>query len=179
MTGHKAEGQNPDTTGLPKELRPCGIHVDENGDWFHDGNRIFRVEILEELYSRLEQMPTGEFILADLKGACLLDAADTPFVVSRVDLESDESGDERIVIQLKNIQKPEILDPGTLVIGKDNVLYCKVLDARFTARFSRPAYYQFAGFIREDEAAQSFYIELNGRTHTLRSAQKSNVISDA
>ena len=130
--------------------------------------RSFRAEILEALYSKLEQMPTGEFFLADLKGPCLIDVADTPFVVSRVDLEKDESGSERIIIRLKNIPESEVLDPDTLVIGKDNVLYCRVFDGRFTARFSRPAYYQFAGFIREDEAGQSFYIELNGKKYALR-----------
>ena len=47
------------------ELQPSGILVDENGDWYHNGNKIFRPEILEILYSRLDQLPTGEFVLAD------------------------------------------------------------------------------------------------------------------
>jgi hypothetical protein len=149
-------------------LQPCGIQIDENGDWFHDGNRIFRPEILEALYAKLQQIPTGEFILADFNGACLVDVADTPFVVSMVDLENDQSGNERIVIRLKNIPESQVLDPETLAIGKGNVLYCKVFEGRFSARFSRPAYYQFAEFVCEDEAAQSFYIELNGRKYALR-----------
>jgi hypothetical protein len=159
---------DPDKTGSLKELRPSGIQVDEDGDWFHDGNKIFRAEILETLYSKLDRMPTGEFFLADSNGACLIGVADTPFVVSRVDLDRAESGSERIIIRLKNLPKFEVLDPGTLAIGKGNVLYCRVFDGRFTARFSRPAYYQFAEFIREDEAVQSFYIELNGEKYALR-----------
>ncbi len=167
MTGYRSEDPSPDKTAMIEELRSCGIQVDENADWFHDGNKIFRPEILEALYSKLQQMPTGQFILVDLNGACLLDVADTPFVVSRVDLERDESGSERIVIGLRNIPKSEVLDPDTLAIGKSNVLYCRVFEGRFTARFSRPAYYQFAEFIREDEAVQSFHIELNGKRYAL------------
>ncbi|MGC9965517.1 MAG: hypothetical protein ABSE08_08930 [Syntrophobacteraceae bacterium] len=167
MTGYGSEGPNPDKTGSLEELRSSGIQVDEDGDWFHDGNKIFRPEILEALYSKLEQMPTGQFFLADLNGPCPIDVADTPFVVSRVDLERDESGHERIIIRLKNIAKFEILDPDTLATGKGNVLYCRVFDGRFRARFSRPAYYQFAEFIREDEAGQSFYIELNREKYTI------------
>jgi len=145
-----------------RELEPCGVHVDENGDWFHHGNRIFRPEILEALYAKLDQLPAGQFILSDFKGCCLLDVADTPFIVSRVDLERDNSGTERIIIRLKNISRAEVLDAGTLATGRGNVLYCRVLGGRFWARFSRPAYYQLAEFVREDDTGQSFYIELNG-----------------
>jgi hypothetical protein len=149
------------------KLEPCGIQVDENGDWFHDGNRIFRPEILETLYAKLDQTPTGEFILTVFRGACLLDVADTPFVVSRVDPDPDESGRERIIIRFKNISLSEVLDPNTLAIGRDNILYCRVFGGRFLARFSRPAYYQFAEFVRENDIGQGFYIELNGNRYPI------------
>ncbi len=151
-----------DSIGEPE---PCGIHIDENGDWFYDGNKIFRPDILEALYEKLDQTPTGKFILVDIRGSCLLDVSDTPFVVSRVDLDRDESGRERIMIRLKNISQSEVLDPNTLTIGKGNILYCRVLRGRFSARFSRPAYYQFAEFVRENDIGHGFYIELNGNRH--------------
>ncbi|HYA41379.1 MAG TPA: hypothetical protein VEF34_08760 [Syntrophobacteraceae bacterium] len=150
-----------------KELESCGIRVDREGDWFYEGRRIFRPEILEALYAKLDRFPTGEFILCDFTGPCLLDVADTPFVVSRVDFEKDQSGIEQIVIGFKNISRSEVLDPGTLATGKDNVLYCRLADRRFWARFSRPAYYQLARFVREDDTGQGFYIELNGRKHSI------------
>ncbi len=150
------------------EIEQCGIHVDENGDWFYEGNKIFRPEILEIFYAKLDRLSTGEFILHDIRGPCLLDVDDTPFVVSRVDLERDKSGAERILILLKNISRSEVLDPDTLAAGRDNVLYCRLADGRFRARFSRPAYYQLAEFIREDVAEHAFYIELNGKKHPIK-----------
>jgi uncharacterized protein len=150
-----------------EKLEPCGIRVDEDGDWFHNGNRIFRPEILEALYEKLDQTPTGEFILADFGRPCLLDVSDTPFVVSRVDLDRDESGRQRIIIRLKNISRSEVLDLDTLATGRDNILYCRVSGGRFLARFSRPAYYQLAEFIRENDSGQGFYIEINGKRHTV------------
>ena len=150
-----------------RELEPCGIQVDENGDWFHDGNRIFRPQILETFYEKLDQTPTGEFILTDFRGPCLLDVADTPFVVSRVDLERDEYGKERIIMRLKNISRPEVMDPDTLATGRGNILYCRVFGGRFLARFSRPAYYQLAEFVCENDIGQGFYIELNGNRHPI------------
>ncbi|MGA2402675.1 MAG: hypothetical protein ABSG91_13385 [Syntrophobacteraceae bacterium] len=169
MTGSEPPAPKPgphkrDSIG---ELEPCGILVDENGDWFHYGNRIFRPEILEALYSKLDRLHTGEFVLVDFKGPCLLDVEDTPFVVSRVDLERDESGRERIMIRLKNISRPEVLDLDTLTIRRDNILYCSVFGRRFSARFRRPAYYQLAQFVREDDTGQGFYIELNGARYPI------------
>lgn len=151
-----------------EEMEPCGIRVDENGDWFYDGSRIFRPEILETLYEKLQLLPTGEYILSDLNGRCLLEVADTAFVVSRVDLERDGSGGERIMIGLKNLSRSEILDPRTLKAGKDNVFYCMTAGGRFPARFSRPAYYQIADFIREDEPGRGFFIELGGQRHPIQ-----------
>jgi hypothetical protein len=158
---------DPDKSDSIGELEPCGIQVDENGDWFYKGNKIFRPEILETFYARMDRLSTGEFILHDLRCPCLLHVDDTPFVVSRVDLERGESGAERIMIRFKNISRSEVLDPDTLTIGKNNVLYCRLADGRFEARFSRPAYYQLAEFIREDDTGQGFYIELNGNKHAI------------
>ena len=141
-------------------LKSCEIFVDENADWFHKGNRIFRPEVLEALYSRMARLPSGQFVLEDGKDICLLDTADTPYVVSRVDREEDPSGKESLRLGLKNLPQTEPLDPATLLVGKDNVLYCQVIEGRFPARFSRPAYYQIAEFVSEDD--RGFYIELNG-----------------
>ena len=66
------------------------------------------------------------------------------------------------MIRLKNISRPEVLDLDTLSIGRGNILYCRVFGRRFSARFCRPAYYQLAQFVREDDTGQGFYIELNG-----------------
>ena len=151
------------------ELEHCGIKIDENGDWFYVGSRIFRPEILETLYEKLQLLPTGEYVLADLNGRCLIEVADTPFVVSRVDLERDAGG-ERIRIGFKNISRTEILDPSTLESGKDNVLYCGTGGGHFPARFSRPAYYQLADFIREDESGLGFFIELGEERYPIQTS---------
>ncbi len=144
-----------------ERLSPCGIYVDADGEWYHGENRIFRPEILELLYDKLEVVPGGEYVLADTKGKCLLEVEDTPYIVSRVDLETSRAAEERILLGLKHLPKQEILDPGTLRVGENNVLYCRILDGRFKARFSRPAYYQIAEFIEETPAGE-FIVKING-----------------
>jgi hypothetical protein len=169
MSSEKSPHLDSHNPQAMKELEPCGIRVDENGDWFYNGNRIFRPEVLEALYGELDRLPTGEFTLS---GRFLLDVADTPFVVSRVDLERDNSGGERIIIRFRNISRLEPLDPGTLAIGNGNILYCRVFGGRFLARYSRPAYYQLAEFVIEDETGRGFYIDLNGNRYSIAQNDK-------
>ena len=153
------------------ELENCTIRVDENGDWFYNGSRIFRPEILEALHEKLALLPGGGYALCDSGGVWPIEVADTPLVVSRVDLESDGAGGERIRIGLKNISRSELLDPDTLKTGKDNVLYCRTAGIGFPARFSRPAYYQLAEFIREDESGTGFFIELGGKRYPIECSE--------
>jgi hypothetical protein len=67
-----------------------------------------------------------------------------------------------------------VLDPATLEVGRDNVLYCRIRGARFSARFSRPAYYQLARFIEEDADGTGFYIELNGTVYPVKAGESVN-----
>ncbi len=143
-----------------EQLKPCGIYVDADGEWYHGENRIFRPEILELLYQKIEVAPGGQYALVDTNGKCLIEVADTPFIVSRVDLEKSET-EEKVILGLKHIAKREILDPGTLSVGEDNVMYCRILDGRFKARFSRPAYYQIAELIEEAPTGE-FLVMING-----------------
>lgn len=152
-----------------QDLKPCEIRIDAEGEWYHRGNRIIRREILELLYEKLDRLPGGEFVLAEGPEHCVLDVADVPFVISRVDLET-KNGKERIALRLKHLSRRETLDPKTLRVGKDNVLYCRVRGGRFTARFSRPAYYQMAEFVKE-APGEEYYIELNGVRYPLTASE--------
>ncbi len=66
----------------------------------------------------------------------------------------------------------EILEMSSLQIGKDNVLYCRVKEGKFTARFSRKSYYQLAEFIEQSENEEMFFISLNGEKYYLMNTNK-------
>jgi uncharacterized protein len=158
--------------GAALELRPCNIFVDEEGEWFHEGNKIVRKEILQLLYESLKHTSDKRFILEWKQDRCILDVADTPFVISRVDRVA-EDGEERIVMRLKHLVESETLDPLTLRVGEDNVLYCEIRGENIPARFSRPAYYQLGEWIEEDPSANEFYIQLNGVKYVIRTSASS------
>jgi uncharacterized protein len=154
-----------------ESIEPCSIYVDEEGDWYHEGNRIIRESILALLLEGLRLRPDGTYMLQWNKTICALDVADAVFVVTRVDrTKSEDSGREWIRLTFKNSASGETLDPDTLRVGRGNVLYCQVRAGRFPARFSRPAYYQLAEWIQEDPSSGRFYLELDGRRHVIQTA---------
>jgi hypothetical protein len=59
----------------------------------------------------------------------------------------------------------------SLHVGRDNVLYCRVKEGIFTARFSRNSYYQLAEFIEQSENGNNYFINLNGEKYLINSNQ--------
>ena len=94
---------------------------------------------------------------------CTVDVEDTAFVVWGVRFR-DEGQTERFLLHLSDDTR-EPLVPETLYVRKDNVLYCKVKQGRFPARFHRPAYYQLAQYVEEENGA--FFLPLQGQKHPI------------
>ncbi|HVO83919.1 MAG TPA: hypothetical protein VMU60_05795, partial [Syntrophobacteria bacterium] len=92
---------------------------------------------------------------------------------TRVLREGGEPGDaERFVLSLKHLDETEPLDPASLWVGEENVLYCIVKAEGLPARFLRPAYYQLAEFIQEDTARGGFYLPVGGRRYYIREGRE-------
>ncbi|HQN18157.1 MAG TPA: DUF1285 domain-containing protein [Syntrophobacteraceae bacterium] len=145
-----------------------GIHVDREGDWYYRNNRITRGDILELFLTSIRQLPGGVFALEWRGQRCALDVEDTPFIVSRVDrIQPDGGKPEQILIRLKHLPDPEVLDLSTLRVGKGNVPYCMVRNGQYLARFSRPAYYQLAAWVEQDALTGTFFLRLDNRHYPI------------
>jgi hypothetical protein len=150
------------------QIPPCNIKIDKDGVWYYRGGEIFRKEIVHYLYQHLRRDDTGRFLIVLEEECCYLDVEDTPFVVKSVSkLVSDENREEYIQLLLSdgNFEK---LNPDTLWIGNDNVLYCTIRNKAFKARFTRPSYYQIVQFIEHDTKRDEYFISLNGNVYYLR-----------
>jgi uncharacterized protein len=145
------------------------IFVDAEGDWFYQGNKIIREDILAFFYDHLECAADNSYSVAWEGQRCDLKVDDTPFVITRVDrVSSPEGGRDLFSLAIKHVSPPEILDPESLWVGKDNVLYGRVRSARFPARFSRPAYYQMAEWIQENPVTGEFFLEINDERYPVQ-----------
>jgi len=146
-------------------LPPCMIFIDKEGHWFHEGVEMIRRDFIRLFYRNMELDSEGRHVIL-LKGQkCLVEVEDTAFVVqSAAHMESHGAEEARITLLLSD-DTEEDLAPETLFVGDENVLYCRVKDRAFPARFTRSAYYQLARHVEEENG--TYFLPLNGRRYRI------------
>ncbi len=156
-----------------KDLLPCGILIDREGDWYHRGSRMHRTDIVAHLCQHIcRDESSGLYIIQMDKQRCYLEVEDTPLVITGVLHQEGEDGQEQLLLSIKHLEVTEPLDPTSLWVGRENVLYCTVMEERIPARFLRPAYYQLAEFIHEDSAQDRFYLLFRGTQYYIDEPQQ-------
>jgi hypothetical protein len=113
------------------------IRFGRDGNWYADGQVVANRRIADLFSRHVQRRPEGGYMLriADEQAAIIVE--DTPYVVIAVALDGE--GMPRLEL---NDHSREELDPRTLQIGAEDVLYCRVKSGTEIARFLRPAYYQ-------------------------------------
>lgn len=151
-----------------EEIPPCGIRVDKEGVWYFEGKEMFRRDIVNYFYQNLIKDGAGRYIIVQGDERCYLEVEDTPFIVKAVFSKgSRERGDEELELLLCD-DTVETLDPTTLWVGPENVLYCLIRNGTFKARFSRPGYYQLAEYIDHDQEGGCYVLTLNGKKYAIK-----------
>lgn len=148
---------------MENDIPPCDIKIDKEGIWYYNGNEIVRKEIVNFFYQNLKKDGAGRYIIELENDCCYLDVEDTPFVVKAVYRSVTESSNEECINLLLSDQSIVKLDPNTLNVGIENVLYCSIKNNAFIARFSRASYYQIANFIEYNSMKDKYFILLNGK----------------
>lgn len=140
---------------MPEDIPPCHIRIDKEGNWYHQGLPIINKKIYIHLNQCLSKDTSGRYVLEMNGDKCVLEVEDTPFVVKGVSLKTNPGKPSTLFIKL-NDENEEELSTETLRVGKEDVLYCKVKERVYEARFLRAAYYQLAQFLQHDE--KGFYL---------------------
>ena len=149
-------------------LRPCLIYIDEEGRWHHKGAEIIRRDYIQDFYKNMKMDIEGRYVITWEGKRCYVDVADTAFVVWSVLYRDGMDGrNARFILSISDDSQEE-LRPETLYVGKDNILYCRIKEAAFPARFNRAAYYLLAAHIEEQDNA--FYLPLNGTQYEIKGA---------
>lgn len=146
-------------------MREYTYPIDEDGVIWHDGAEIDEPKVYEDFYRTMKRAPDGRLFATCQGERCWIDAADTPFVVDSVRIAADPAGEVTGVTLVLKGGVEEPLDPSTLTVGKENVLYTSVRHGEFPARFSRKAYYDLARHVRR--AGDEYELVVGGRTYPI------------
>ena len=91
---------------------------------------------------------------------------DVPLVTTSLDITKSKEGKLLSVTLIFRGGIKELLDPKSLCVGKNNILYFKALKGRVMGRFSRKCYIEITNFIFEKEG---FYtLEINDETFSIK-----------
>jgi uncharacterized protein len=115
------------------------IRFGRDGRWYADGQPIDNARIADLFSQHVQRRSDGGYMLRIADEQAPIVVEDTPYVVTGAEIGSD--GTIRLDL---NDHSREPLDPRTLRIGADEVLYCRIKQSSEAARFLRPAYYQIA-----------------------------------
>lgn len=141
------------------------IFIDKEGCWYHEGAEMIHREFIRLFYQHLRLDSEGRYIIDWNGKPCHVEVEDTAFVVRTARfLEKEPDGKTECSLNLSD-DSEEPLEPATLYVGKQNVLYCRVKNNTFPARFTRSAYYQLAHHIEEENGL--FYLPLQGKRHVI------------
>jgi hypothetical protein len=146
----------------PVESGQISFHSD--GNWYVDGELIDNPRIAILFSRHIRPDGAGGYFLQIAEERAAIVVEDTPYVVRTV--EGDSQHGFTLVL---NDGEREPLDPASLSVGLNDVLYCTVKDHRFRARFLRPAYYHLSTCFEED-ADGGIYFVVNGKRYLLRRA---------
>ena len=122
----------------PGASRQSTIVLDGEGRFWHDGARVDHPALERALRSWIARHPDdGQLILTNGYDWCYFRADDAPFVVTAL-----HDGAAPTLVLFDDTEEP--LDPDTLAVGADGVVYARVKGGAFEARFSRHAQTQLA-----------------------------------
>lgn len=148
------------------DIPPCLIFIDKEGRWFHQGVEMIHRETIHLFYQHMSVDSQGRYIITLEGERCYVEVEDTPFIVRRARFTDSVPADQSRYLLSLNDGTEENLSPDTLMVGKGNVLYCRVKAHSFPARFDRQAYYQLARYIEEREGV--YFLPLNGKEYLIR-----------
>ncbi len=141
------------------------ISFRRDGNWYSDEERIDNARIAMLFSQSIRQNPDGSFFLQVAEERASITVEDTPYVVKGVD--DDGKGDLLLTL---NDDTREAMDPASLAIGADNVLYVRVKGGKYRARFLRPAYYHLSANFESDGAGKLFSYKIGGKRYPLKAA---------
>ena len=139
-----SESTSPPPSGKRWHTREdSGIRLDRQLRWFHDGEPIDHPKIIEAFNCGLQPTDDGKYQLKFGWDWCFVEVEDAAYGVLAVDERPDGLG-----LRLSD-RTSERLEPGSLTVGEDGVLTCRVKDGRAKARFLRDAQFALGELLEE------------------------------
>lgn len=147
----------------PKRIdRIWHYYLDAEGVVWHDGTELDDPWLLKFFMEKMVKLSNGQFQVICQGETCLIRVQDVPYVVQSIEISPKKI---RLIFSGRY---EEELNPATLVVGKENILYCKVREGEFDARFNRKSYLELTKQIEFDSEKKKYFLKLNERKYLIQ-----------
>jgi hypothetical protein len=147
--------------------RNYNYFLDKEGHIWHEGTEITDPRFAATIHRNLQKTPDGRFLAKCQGENCYFEVEDVPYVVQDVAFHKDAAGLLNQVDLLFSGGFMEILDPTTLRVSAENVLYCQVRRGEFPARFTRNSYFKLTPFLGEDPQQHNYFLEMKRKRYPI------------
>ncbi len=155
-------------------MRPKGnLAIDREGRWLHEGVEITHGRTLDLFFRSLKRDSAGRYYIEVGPEQATVIVEDTPYVVRRIEESRPSDGVMEGFTIFLNDSTSEPLDMGSLEVGPDDVLYCRVKGGEYKARFLRAPYYHLAEYIEEDPGTGGYCLRVGEVCYPIRARGKS------
>lgn len=134
--------------------------IDTEGRLWHENSEITDPHVLNFFLRHLETTASGRLRVLCMGETNWIEAEDVPYIIQSIYMDS-----EVCTLNFSG-NYHEVLMPQTLWVGLANVLYCKVRQGQFTARFNRKAYMQLSAHIEAD-LENGFFLKLGAQKYPI------------
>lgn len=143
-------------------MRIWHYFIDSDGHLWHEGTEFDDPEFLKFFMQNMEETKDGSFRVLCQGEECRITAEDVPYVIT--DLKISPRSIELIFPG----GYAEPLDPSTFFVGGLNVLYCKVRQGAFVARFSRRSYLEIAKLVKFDSKKKIYFVTIDNNQFPIK-----------
>lgn len=135
--------------------------IDAEGQLWHEGSDLEDPGLLNFFMRKMETLPDGRFHVLCQGEDCFITAEDVPYVIQNIQVSPDQ-----IEVIFPGAYR-EKLDPSTLRVGTGNVLYCRVREGKFRARFNRKSYLELAKQVQFDAKKNTYSLTIGQKTYPI------------
>ncbi len=157
-----------DVDGIRMKAGCSRIFLDKEGRWFHEGVEITHQRTCRLFARSLFMGSDGLYRLQLGKEHAVVELEDAPYIVRSVTTKMGDQGIPESYLLLLNDETEEQLDPRTLFIRSDHVMYCRVKEGAHHARFLRSSYYQLCQHIKDESNPPLFWLPWKGERIAIR-----------
>lgn len=140
--------------------------LDKEGRIWHKGTEITDPRFAYLVHRTMQKVDSG-YVVKCQGEDCHFQVEDQPYIVQDVALHKNERGKLRQIDLIFPGGYTEVLDPSSLRVSEENVLYSKVRSGLFDARFTLKSFFHLVPFIEQDPSGQDYSIQIGGKRYKI------------